>query len=410
MSASLEAERARWASVMDGAGLSRRVSLLYAAIYLHYGVYGVFMPLWFQHKGMTAAQIGTLLALPTMLRVVFVAPVTALADRLRRVREVLFACTAITAALVLALKGMHTYASLLVFFTLFAVAWDPLPVLADGYASAAVRARNLDFGRMRLWGTIALVSATMAGGTLLDKTGVELVPLITCLLLLVPLFVLPFLPPDRLFGESTRAAAGEWRSIVRDKPAMFVLLGVALIVGSNAMLLGFGAIQWAAKGISNGNIGIIFAVASVSEVLVFVFAQKLLGKRSELWMLVVGAAVTIIRWLGMATDPGLEWLAVIALMQGPAGTTVIAGTILYIARRFPTHLVATANGVNAVMVGVAASAVTFAAGYLWAAYKALAYIPMAGLSLVALIIFLIAARRERLAPNAAGAVPTPTVS
>ena len=173
MSTSLEVARSKWMAVIEGAGLSRRISLLYAAIYLHYGVYGVFMPLWFQHKGMSASQIGTLLALPTLLRILFVAPVTALADRLRRVREVLFVCIAVTAALVLVLSGVNSYVALLVFFTLFAVAWDPLPILADGYASAAVRVRNLDFGRMRMWGTIALVSASMAGGRLLDRLGVE---------------------------------------------------------------------------------------------------------------------------------------------------------------------------------------------------------------------------------------------
>lgn len=394
MTASLEITRAKWARVIESAALSRRVSLLYAAIYLHYGVYGVFMPLWFQHKGMSAAQIGTLLALPTLLRIVFVAPVTALADRLRRVREVLFACIALTAALVLILKSIDGYVALLVFFTLFAVAWDPLPILADGYASAAVRARSLDFGRMRLWGTISLVSASMVGGRLLDRLGVDLVPVITCLLLLTPLFVIPFLPPDRLFGEPERATPGEWRSIIRDSPAMLVLVGVALLMGSSSMLIGFGAIQWSAQGISNGNIGLIYAIAAVSEVVVFIFAQKLLGKRSELWLLVAGAAVTTVRWLIMATNPGLGVLVAVALLQGPAGTTAIAGSILYIARRFPTHLVATANGVNAVLVGGSASLVMFAGGYLWDGLKALSYVPMAGMSLLALFIFLAAARRS----------------
>jgi len=390
-----EALRAKWVYALAARPLSRRVSALYAAIYLHYGVYGVFMPLWFQHKGMTAQQIGTLLALPVMLRILFVAPVTALADRLRRIREVLFACIAMTAILVLALKAVDGYVALLVFFTLFAMSWDPLPILADGYATAAVRTQGLDFGRMRLWGTIALVGASMIGGQLLDRVGVESVPVMTCGLLLIPLFVIPLLPPDRLFGEPDRAAPGEWRSIVRDKDAMFVLLGIALVLGSNALLLGFGAIQWSAKGISNGNIGLIYAVAAVSEVTFFIFAQSLLGTRSELWLLVCGAAVTILRWIGMATDPSMGFLVVLALLQGPAGSTVIAGTILYIARRFPTHLTATANGVNAVLAGVAASAVTFAAGYLWASYKALAYLPMAALSLVGLIIFMIAMRRQR---------------
>jgi PPP family 3-phenylpropionic acid transporter len=175
---------------------------------------------------------------------------------------------------------------------------------------------------------------------------------------------------------------------------MLVLLGVALLMGSSAMLLGFGAIQWSAQGISNGNIGLLYSVAAGSEILVFAFAQTLLGKRSELVLLVVGAAVTIVRWLGMATDPSLKYLVALALLQGPAATALIVGNILYIARRFPTHLVATANGVNAVLVGVCAAAVTFVAGYLWEALQARAYLPMAAIATVALVIFLVSARRQ----------------
>jgi PPP family 3-phenylpropionic acid transporter len=332
--------------------------------------------------------------LPVLLRVLFVAPVTALADRLRRVRDVLFVCIAITAALVLVLQWVSGYVALLVFFTLFAVAWDPLPILADGYASAAVRVRNLDFGRMRMWGTISLVCTAMVGGRLLDRLGVDLIPALTCLLLLVPLLITPLLPPDRLFGESARAAPGEWRSIIHDGPAMLVIVGIALVMGSSAILLAFGAIQWSAKGLSNGSIGLLYGVAAASEIIVFSFAQTLLGKRSELWLLVTGAALTTIRWLGMATDPGFEVLTGLALLQGPSATATIAGSILYLARRFPTHLVATANGVNAVLVGISAAAAMFVGGYLWEALKALSYLPMAGMSLLALVIFLVAVRRQ----------------
>jgi len=394
MNESLEAARRKWNSVIEGPALSRRVSLLYGALYLHYGVYGVFIPLWFQHKGMTSSQIGTLLAVPLILRMFVVAPVTAFADRLRRVRDVLFVTIVMTGALVFVLDQVSGYVGFLIFFTLFAVSWDPLPILADGYASAAVRVRGLDFGRMRMWGTISLVCASMVGGHLLDIFSVDLVPVMTGLLLFSALLVIPFLPPDRLLGDPKPAAAGEWRSIIRDKPAMLVLLGIALIMGSSSMLLGFGAIQWSAKGVSSGNIGFLYGLAAISEVAVFMVAQKLLGSRSELWLLAVGAALTTIRWLGFAMDPGFGFLAVLALLQGPSATTTIAGSILFIARRFPTHLVATANGVNAVLVGASTSVVMLAGGYLWEAFRALSYIPMAGLSLLALAVFLVALRRH----------------
>jgi MFS transporter, PPP family, 3-phenylpropionic acid transporter len=224
---------------------------------------------------------------------------------------------------------------------------------------------------------------------------VDLVPVMTCVLLLIPLLVIPFLPPDKLFGEPERAAPGEWRSILRDGEAMLVLAGIAIVMGSAAILLGFGAIQWSARGLSHGSIGLLYGVAAASEIIVFSFAQTLLGKHSELWLLVIGAALTTLRWLGMATDPGFGFLTVLALLQGPSATTTIAGSILYIARRFPTHLVATANGVNAVLVGVSVAGAMFVGGYLWDSLKALSYLPMAGMSSLAFAIFVVAARRQR---------------
>jgi hypothetical protein len=103
----------------------------------------------------------------------------------------------------------------------------------------------------------------------------------------------------------------------------------------------------------------------------------------------------------------MKYLVALALLQGPAATALIVGNILYIARRFPTHLVATANGVNAVLVGVCAASVTFLGGYLWDALKARAYLPMAGLATLALVIFVFSARRQHRAPMVdPGTVPS----
>ena len=46
------------------------------------------------------------------------------------------------------------------------------------------------------------------------------------------------------------------------------------------------------------------------------------------------------------------------------------------------------------LVGISASAAIFVGGYLWEALKALSYLPMAGMSLLALAIFLVAVRRQ----------------
>ena len=140
---------------------------MYAAIYLHYGAFGLFIPMWFSHRGLSPEEIGTLMSLPMFLRILFVAPVSNLADRLQRIREVLLVCVVGAMAIMSFMSFAHTYWQMLLFFTLFALVWDPLPILADSYAVLSVRTQGLDFGRMRLWGSLAFVAANVASGSLI---------------------------------------------------------------------------------------------------------------------------------------------------------------------------------------------------------------------------------------------------
>ena len=356
--------------------LSTKVSLLYAAVYLHYGLFSVFMPVWLTHRGLHANQVGVLAAVPMLLRVLFVAPVTNLADRTRRIRELLFLCIAMTAALMVALSLVSSFVALAIFFVVLSMSWDPLPILADAYAVASIRARGLDYGRMRVWGSLAYIGANIAGGKLIDRAGIQILPVFTAILLLAPLMVIPFLPADRHFGDPAPSQKGEWRSLLRDAPLVVVVIAAALIVSSQALYGVFSAIHWTSKGISAGYIGMLSGVGIGSEIAVLWVAQRLLGQRSPLWLIVIFGVLAVVRWLLLALDPGPLWLVPIQLLQG-SGMGVVAGLMLFIARRVPQRLIATAQGVNAVVQGVVAAVAVAASGFLWQAFGTAGYVLMA---------------------------------
>lgn len=388
------------ASLSGGRGaLSAKVSALYAAVYLHYGVFGVFMPVWLAHQGVGAEQVGVLVSIPMLLRVVFVAPVLGLADRLRKIRELLFACLAATAGLMATLDLAHGFAAIAALFVVMSVSWDPIPILADAYAVCAVRARGLDFGRLRVWGSIAFVVANLVGGKAIDLSGVRIVPALTAGLLLVPLAVIPFLPADRVLGEAAPSAKGEWRSLLGDGPLVLVMLATALVVSSQALFAVFSAIHWTARGYSATFVGVLSAIGIVSEIAVLWLAQMGLRGRSPLWLILASGLLTILRWLLMALDPGPALLVVVQLLQGP-GMGVVAGLMLFIAEAAPQRLIATAQGVNAVVVGLFAAVLAGASGFLWRvlgshAYLVMALVAAAGLAMIA----------SRLGPRRAPAGP-----
>jgi MFS transporter, PPP family, 3-phenylpropionic acid transporter len=360
--------------------LSIRISAVYAAIYLHYGAFGLFLPLWFAHRGMTPEQIGTLMALPMLLRIVFVAPVTSLADRLRRIREVLLVCVVGAILLMACLNFAVTYWHLLIFFTVFALVWDPLPILADSYAVLAVRSRGLDFGRMRLWGSLAFVAANVACGRLIEVHTVDVVPWLTALLLAIPIIPILLLPPDRLLGAPQKAERGEWRAILRDRAVVIAMLATALISASHVVLNTFGAIQWSGEGISGTMIGALVATAIAGEIVVMFFVQRLLGARSPLWLIAIGGAAAVVRWLCAAASPPLAALFGLMLLNGLTGMGAITGLMLFIGQRVEGRLIATAQGINAVVLGVLAAIATAASGYAWRALGTDAYLAMAAVA------------------------------
>ena len=358
--------------------LGWQVAALYASIYPHYGLFSVYMGAWLSHQGLKPGEVGLLVATPLLLRVFFVAPVTELADRLRRIRELLFACVAGTAALMVVLGLVKGFLGLAILFVILSMVWDPLPILADAYAVASVRARKLDFGQMRVAGSIAHIIATLCGGVLIDRMGIQVLPYATALLLVIPMIVIPFLPKDRYFGDPTPSAKGEWVLLLKDPALVLAVVATSLIVSSQAVYGVFAIQHWIAMGMKASYTSELTAIGMVSEIVLLIFAQKLLGARSPLWMIAVSAVMLGLRWVAMAFDPGPNVLPALQVLHG-FGMGAVAGLMLYIAQRVPERLIATAQGVNAVVLGAIAAVAAGVSGFIWQSLGPAAYLVMAAM-------------------------------
>lgn len=365
--------------------LTVRVSGLYLALYVHYGFF-TFLPLWLKLTGASAGEIGLLLAIPLVLRLLTVAVVANWAGRRGRVRDAITATALLSAALITLLLGEPGHLGRILVVAVFSIVWDQIPVLTDAYAVMAVRSRALDFGRMRVWGSIAVVLSTASAGWVFGIVGIKALPLIVAVLLLLPAIVAPLLPPDREMARVEPGAAGNWREVLADRKLMRALIGAALIMGSHGVITSFGAIQWTARGISTGTIGLLQALAVSAEILAFWFGAKLLGRRDPMLLICIAAVAGTVRWLVMAIDPGLPVLVAAQLLHSITSTGAILGTMLVIAARVPVQTSAAAQGVNAVLLGIALAATTAGSGLLWDYGVAPAYLAMAGLAALAIVI------------------------
>lgn len=361
------------------------VSGLYLSLYLHYGFFTL-IPLWLKATGASAGEIGVLLAIPLVLRLLTVAPFTAWAGRRGRVRDAITVTTLLSAAIILLLLGKPDHAGRIAVVLAFSIAWDQIPVLVDAYAVMSVRSHGFDFGRVRVWGSIAVVASSASAGWVLQGTGIEALPWLVALLLLLPAIAAPLLPPDRTMAAAEAGPTGKWRDVVADRQLMRALIGSALIMGSHGVITSFGAIQWAAKGISTGMIGTLQAVAVSVEIIAFVFGAKFLGKRDPILLICIASGVAVVRWGIMALNPGLFTLFLVQMLHGITSTGAILGVMLVIAQRVPVQLSATAQGLNAVLLGIGLAAVTAGSGLLWSYGVAPAYLAMSVLAALGMLV------------------------
>ena len=54
---------------------------------------------------------------------------------------------------------------------IFAVAWTTIMPLTETVAMGGVRAAGLDYGRMRLWGSLSFIAASFCGGWVVERLG-----------------------------------------------------------------------------------------------------------------------------------------------------------------------------------------------------------------------------------------------
>lgn len=363
--------------------LAAQTSALYAALYLHYGFF-LLIPLWLSHEGATPSEIGALMAIPLVLRLLTVAPFANWAGKHGHVRAGIAVTALAAAALVALLSQADTAAQRFAIVVVFSIVWDQTPVLVDAYASMAVRAQSLDFGRLRVWGSIGVVVSTAAAGWTVSRTGIGSVPLLIAALLLLTPAVALFLPSDRRLAKQDATARGGWRDLLRDRALIGAMVAASCIMGSHGVVNSFGAIQWAGDGISTTQIGFLNATAIASEIVVFATGGALLGGRDPRILILLAAVAATIRWAIMAAHPSLPVLYLAQAMQGLSSTGPLLAPMMMIARRVPAQLAASAQGLNAVLIGAVLAVVTATSGFIWSSGPGRAYASMIAVVLIAL--------------------------
>ncbi len=389
------------AAPQDALRLATRVSLLFAAIFVVAGTQLPYLPVWLDWVGLSAHEIAVITAAPTLVRVAVTPAIAFAADRSGDHRRflVLLAWGALSAALLLA--QCASFWPILLLSLLFAVAISTVMPLTETVAMAGVRAAGLDYGRMRLWGSLSFIAASFCGGLAMDRLGA---PAAVWLLAGgAALTVLAAHGLPRPIGRASAPAAGaqprirlaDALALVRSCPFVLFLLAVGAVQAAHATFYTFGTLHWRAQGISGGWAGTLWAIGVAVEIGLMAFSGALVRRIGAVELIVIGAAASVVRWLAMGFDPPLAALIGLQAVHGLTFGATHIGAFYFITHAIAERQAGTAQALYAaITAGIAMGGAMLLSGQLYASLGGRTYWAMAVIAAVGLAAGLMLRRRR----------------
>ena len=369
-----------------------RVALLFAALSVVIGTNLPYLPVWLDWAGLSTSEIAVITALPLIVRVLATPVIAFAADRAGQHGKFIVALSWAGLAALLALAQSRGFWPILAAAIVFALAWTTILPLTETVAMRGVRAAGLDYGRMRLWGSLSFMAASCVGGWVVARLGAA-----SAIWLVVAGAAITVVATHGLAhpigrGRPTAATAPPRQSIadltalVRSHGFLLLLLAAGLSQASHAAFYTFGTLHWRALGLSTAWSGTLWAISILAEVGLFACSAAIVARIGPIPLIALGAGAAVVRWLVMGLDPPLLLLLPLQSLHALTFGATHIDAIHFIGRAVPDVQAGTAQALYAsVTGGIATAGATLIAGPLYTAYAGRVYWAMALLAAAALL-------------------------
>jgi len=372
-----------------------RMSVFYFAVFLSAGLYLPFWPVWLESRGLGPVEIGLLYAIGRFTRILTNPLIAHVVDRRgdRRKPMVLLSLGATVAF------AAYELCSEMWQFALVAVVvgamWGTINPLGDSLALVNARQGRLNYGRVRLWGSISFILATLAGGQILDVCPESAIFWSLLATFAVVTVVCLITPDTRVEAPPVQSNVFRvfWRLMSEPRFALFILAS-ALLQTSHLVVYIFGTLHWRDAGIDDFIIGVLWAEGVVAEIVLFSFGAALTARFGAAGLLMMAAVAGVMRWPLLAFSTDLSVLFVAQALHGVTFGAAHLGAMAFLSRAIPPSLSATAQTLHgAVALGVVSGVISPMLGGLYGSWGGGAFYTMTLLSLAGGVVAFIAAQR-----------------
>jgi MFS transporter, PPP family, 3-phenylpropionic acid transporter len=341
-----------------------RIKAFYFFFFAAAAAFMPYLALYYEQRGLAGRSIGILTAIPPIVTLFAASFWSGIADANQRHRRVLLLAVGGTIASAAGIFFSQSFFFTLMAVVVFAMFKAPIIPLIDDAAMKALRGKEHKYGRLRIWGAVGWgISAPIIG--LLVRRGGQAWPFYGYVILLclgeVSILGMPVksTTPGREYKKSLA------RMMRNPKWMMFLLIVFVAGIGSgtmgNYLFLYMNHMQ-------TGPVlmGLALTAATLSELLVFGFSDRILKRWGVRKMLIVSLLAILVRLLAYSFASTAWMILIIQLLHGLTFSMLWVAGVAYSNRSAPQGLETTAQGMfSGVVMGLSSSVGAFVGGWLY---------------------------------------------
>jgi PPP family 3-phenylpropionic acid transporter len=385
-----------------------RKAIPFAFYFLYFAAAAALIPfivLYYQSLGFSGAQIGLLAGMAPLIAMVGAPLWTNLADRTGRHRLILTVTMAGVIAAVLVIPALNALLPVALVIGLYSFLGSPIVSLSDSATMNMLGDERSQYGRVRIGGTFGWALAAPLAGLLVQNNGLQMAFWGYAAFMALALVVgqrLTFTGPAAASGAPAAGARGGVLTLLRNRRwALF--LAMAFVCG-----IGFASVNtylfpyMQQLDASESTMGLALTLATLSELPVLFYADRLLKRFGSFGLLSLGMAATGIRLLLFAAASAPAGVLAFQFINGLTFPAVWVAGVSFAYENAPPGLSATAQGLFGAMIfGFGAAAGGLLGGLLIETVGGRAMYLIFGV-LVLVSLALLAPLERRLTPTQAG--------
>ena len=322
----------------------KTIKITFAVIYFLFmlarAVFGPFITLYLQEKGLSPEQIGLVTGINSLAIIVTQPLWGIISDKIRSIKKTLILCLVCQAVFAVSLLFAGNLFLIAVAFGIYSSFSSSEGPLMDTWTLTSLkRAGDPDgMGRIKMWGCIGFSLSSILSGIFISRYSTSsIIPFFAALLLLLAL-VLHFIKTEPASAGSVRLKDMQLHRILKDKAFIIFLVYVFFMQLAHRGSYTFYSLLIKQLGGTDDLVGYASALMFVSEAVIMFLSKKMLkGGRPE--RLVVLSSFAFMLWhllLSLSTRPFHVVLS--CLMDGPSFALFTIGCLYYMDKLAPPDI------------------------------------------------------------------------